>query len=141
MQFLSIATDMTQYKNLLSIAIVASCILLVINFGMRSSFGFFLQPISDSFGYGREVFAFSLALQNLCWGLFQPLAGAVADKYGTFRAVIGGSLLYSLGIYVTANAGSAMELRSEERRVGKECRSRWSPYHEKKKKKTTVERA
>ena len=101
---------MTQYKNLLSIAIVASCVLLVINFGMRSSFGFFLQPISDSFGYGREVFAFSLALQNLCWGLFQPLAGAVADKYGTFRAVIGGSLLYSLGIYVTANAGSAMEL-------------------------------
>jgi predicted MFS family arabinose efflux permease len=101
---------MSQYKNLLSIAIVASCVLLVINFGMRSSFGFFLQPISDSFGYGREVFAFSLALQNLCWGLFQPLAGAVSDKYGTFRAVIGGSLLYSLGIYVTANAGSAMEL-------------------------------
>ncbi len=66
--------------------------------------GFFMKPISETFGYGREVFAFSLALQNLFWGLSQPLAGAIADKFGTTKTVVAGALLYSLGLYVTANA-------------------------------------
>lgn len=110
LSFLSIATDMTQYKKLLSFAVIIACVLLAINFGIRSSFGFFLSPISESFGYGREVFAFSLALQNLCWGLFQPIAGAVADKYGTSKAIIGGTILYALGIYLTATADGASDL-------------------------------
>ena len=101
---------MTQYKKLLSFAVIIACVLLAINFGIRSSFGFFLSPISESFGYGREVFAFSLALQNLCWGLFQPIAGAVADKYGTSKAIIGGTILYALGIYLTATADGASDL-------------------------------
>jgi len=101
---------MTQYKKLFSFTIIAACVLLALNFGLRSSFGFFLQPISDSFGYGREIFAFSLALQNLCWGLFQPIAGAIADKFGTVKTLIIGSTLYSLGMYITATAGSTFDL-------------------------------
>ncbi len=103
---------MTQPKRLLSLAIILACILLAINFGLRSSMGFFMKPISETFGYGREVFAFSLALQNLFWGLSQPIAGAVADRYGSVKAIVGGSLLYALGLYVTANAGDSWDLHT-----------------------------
>lgn len=92
--------------KLLSLLVACACALLAINFGLRSSLGFFLAPVSAEFGYGREVFAFSLALQNLCWGLFQPIAGAFADRFGTSRAVLVGALLYALGLYVTSVADS-----------------------------------
>ena len=101
---------MSKYKNLLSIAIISACFLLIINFGLRSSLGFFLKPISDTFGYGREIFALSLALQNLCWGLFQPLAGAYCDKFGIRKTVFFGSVLYALGLFITANADGVFDL-------------------------------
>ena len=101
---------MSNTKKLLSGLIIFSCLLLVINFGLRSSMGFFLTPISEEFGYGREVFAFSLALQNLCWGLFQPVAGAFADKYGTFKTLVTGSIVYAAGLYFTSVAESAFDL-------------------------------
>jgi MFS family permease len=103
---------MIQTKRLLSLGIILACVLLAINFGLRSSMGFFMKPISESFGYGREVFAFSLALQNLFWGLSQPIAGAIADRYGAAKAIVGGALLYSLGLYVTANASGIWELHT-----------------------------
>ncbi|NRA55321.1 MAG: MFS transporter [Gammaproteobacteria bacterium] len=96
--------------KLLSVFVAFACVLLAINFGLRSSLGFFMAPISQEFGYGREVFAFSLALQNLCWGLFQPAAGAFADKFGTVRTLIIGALLYALGLYITSVSGSVWEL-------------------------------
>lgn len=95
---------MTQPAKLLSFVVVCACTLLAVNFGMRASFGFFMTPVSSHFGYGREVFAFSLALQNLCWGLFAPAAGAMADRFGTARTIYLGSALYALGLYVTATA-------------------------------------
>ncbi|MCP3688146.1 MAG: MFS transporter [Gammaproteobacteria bacterium] len=103
---------MKQYRRLLSFAIIMACLLLMINFGLRSSMGFFMKPISETFGYGREIFAFSLALQNLFWGLFQPVAGAFADRYGTVKVVIGGSLLYATGMYLAANSTSIWELHA-----------------------------
>jgi len=96
--------------KLLSVFVAFACILLAINFGIRSSMGFFMGPISTQFGFGREVFAFSLALQNLCWGLFQPFAGAIADRFGTAKVLVGGALLYALGLYVTATADSVLGL-------------------------------
>ena len=101
---------MSQHKKILSFAIALACVLLAINFGIRSSLGLFLKPVSETFGYGREVFAFSLALQNLFWGLSQPIAGAFADKFGTSRVIIVGTLFYSLGLYITATADSFMGL-------------------------------
>ena len=97
---------MSKPVKLLSLVVVCACVLLAINFGMRASFGFFMAPISSDFGYGREVFAFSLALQNLCWGLFQPVAGAIADRFGATKTIYIGSLAYALGLYVTATADS-----------------------------------
>jgi MFS family permease len=101
---------MAQHKKIISLAIALACVLLAINFGLRSSLGLFLKPVSETFGYGREVFAFSLALQNLFWGLSQPIAGAFADKFGTSRVIIVGTLFYSLGLYITATADSFMDL-------------------------------
>ncbi|WP_020679401.1 MFS transporter [Marinobacterium rhizophilum] len=98
--------------KLLSIFVAFACLLLAINFGLRSSMGFFMAPISETFGYGREIFAFSLALQNLCWGLFQPFAGAVADRFGTTRTLIGGAIVYALGLYITATADSIWALHT-----------------------------
>jgi len=101
---------MNQHRKIISLAIALACVLLAINFGFRSSLGLFLKPVSETFGYGREVFAFSLALQNLFWGLTQPLAGAFADKFGTARVIVVGTILYSLGLYVTATADSFISL-------------------------------
>ncbi len=103
---------MTKYKNLLSLAVICACMLLLLNFGLRASMGFFMKPISTEFGYGREVFAFSLALQNLCWGLFQPLAGAVADKFGSAKTIVAGALFYALGLYITSIADSPFLLHT-----------------------------
>ena len=101
---------MAQHKKIISLAIALACVLLAINFGFRSSLGLFLMPVSETFGYGREVFAFSLALQNLLWGLSQPIAGAFSDKFGTSRVVIVGTIFYSLGLYITAIADSFIGL-------------------------------
>ncbi|GAB3097471.1 MFS transporter [Aestuariicella hydrocarbonica] len=101
---------MSRPTKLFSLSIGLACLLLALNFGIRSSMGFFMAPISEEFGYGREVFAFSLALQNLFWGLFQPFAGAFADRYGTFKSLLIGAVLYALGLYVTASAEGVMGL-------------------------------
>jgi len=101
---------MSKNQKLLSSLIIFSCVLLVLNFGLRSSMGFFLNPISEEFGFGREVFAFSLALQNLCWGLFQPIAGAFADRFGTFKTLVFGAIIYAAGLYFTSIAESVFDL-------------------------------
>jgi MFS family permease len=101
---------MSRPVKLLSISIALVCLLLALNFGLRSSMGFFMAPISNQFGYGREVFAFALALQNLWWGLSQPIAGAFADRFGTLKTIWIGAALYALGLYVTATADGVFGL-------------------------------
>lgn len=103
---------MSSSVKLLSAFVAFACLLLAINFGLRSSLGFFMAPISDEFGYGREVFAFSLALQNLCWGLFQPITGAIADRFGTAKTLILGTVLYASGLYLTSVADSVWQLHT-----------------------------
>ena len=78
--------------------IVAGGAISLIGFGPRSVFGFFMNPISSEMGWGRDVFALSFALQQLMWGVGQPFAGAIADRFGTTRVLIGGALLYALGL-------------------------------------------
>lgn len=101
---------MSRPVKLLSFSIALVCLLLALNFGLRSSMGFFMAPVSNQFGYGREVFAFALALQNLWWGLSQPIAGAFADRFGTLKTVWIGAILYALGLYVTATADGVFDL-------------------------------
>jgi MFS family permease len=78
----------------------------MVAFGPRSSLGFFLTPMSSANGWGREVFAFAVAIQNLLWGVGQPFAGAVADRFGTNRVLIAGSLFYAAGLALMAVSSS-----------------------------------
>jgi predicted MFS family arabinose efflux permease len=92
------------------LAIACGAFIVLLSFGIRSSFGLFLQPISLDLGWGREVFALAMAIQNLLWGLSQPFVGAIADKWGTARTIIGGGLLYVLGVYLMSTTSSPPEL-------------------------------
>jgi MFS family permease len=80
------------------IVIACGCLVLCISFGARAGFGLYLQPISLEFGWGREVLSFSLALQQIVWGALGPLAGAIADRYGTGKVVAACGALYALGL-------------------------------------------
>ncbi len=83
--------------------------ILLLVLGIRQSFGLFLLPISMDRGWGREVVAFALALQNLVWGIAQPFAGALADRYGATGVLVAGGLLYFAGLLVMALAQSPVE--------------------------------
>jgi MFS family permease len=82
------------------------CLIAMMNFGPRSSLGFFLTPLSNANHWGRDVFAFALALQNLLWGIGQPLAGIIADRFGTARVICVGALMYGSGLALMAHATS-----------------------------------
>jgi len=84
------------------VVIVAGCVIAMVAFGPRSAAGLFMQPISDANGWGRDVFALAFALQNLLWGVAQPFAGAIADRFGMVRVMWGGALLYALGLVLMA---------------------------------------
>jgi len=83
------------------------CLIALISFGPRSTLGFFLTPMSSANHWGRDVFAFALALQNLLWGAGQPFAGIIADRFGTARVLCGGALMYAAGLALMAHADSA----------------------------------
>jgi MFS family permease len=89
---------------------VCGCLIGMMTFGPRSTLGFFLTPLSQAHGWGRDVFALALAVQNLLWGLGQPLAGAIADRFGASRVLSVGALLYAAGLVVMAYATNAAVL-------------------------------
>lgn len=86
--------------------VAAGSLISFLGFGIRTNFGLFLAPMSADLGWGREVFAFAIAIQNLMWGLGQPIAGMIADKFGTARVLAVGGLLYAVGIYGMSEATS-----------------------------------
>ncbi|WP_029006913.1 MFS transporter [Azospirillum halopraeferens] len=91
-----------QATRALGAIVVCGCLISLIGFGVRSSYGLFNAPLSEANGWGRDVFALALAFQNILWGLGQPFAGALADRYGPARVLAGGGLLYGLGVALTA---------------------------------------
>ncbi len=89
---------------------VCATSILALAIGIRLSFGLFLQPMSQTLGWGRETFAFAIALQNILWGVTQPLMGMLADKYGARKVVAMGGLGYCLGLYLMSQATSPLTL-------------------------------
>jgi predicted MFS family arabinose efflux permease len=81
---------------------------VTLSMGIRHGFGLFLQPLTMDRGWSRETFAFALAVQNLVWGLFGPLAGMVADRHGAFRVLLVGGLLYAGGLVLMALSTSGL---------------------------------
>jgi MFS family permease len=79
------------------IIITAGCIISIISFGVRSSMGLFTHPISEAYQWNREVYGLAMAIQNLVWGIMQPIAGAMADRFGPAKVVATGAVIYALG--------------------------------------------
>jgi MFS family permease len=86
------------------------CVVTLIAFGPRSTLGFFLTPMSSANHWGRDVFGLALGLQNLLWGIGQPLGGMIADRFGTIRVICGGAVLYIAGLVLMSHATSASML-------------------------------
>ena len=85
---------------------------LMLAIGTRQCFGLFLQPMTMDLGWSRETFGFAIAVQNIVWGLGQPFAGAVADKFGAARVIVAGGFFYALGLLLMAysTTGIAFDL-------------------------------
>jgi MFS family permease len=90
--------------------LLGSALILALSLGTRHGFGLFLPPMSAQFGWGREVFAFAIALQNLVWGLAQPFTGALADRFGAAKVVFIGGILYAAGLALMSLADSPASL-------------------------------
>ena len=89
-----------------TVVLVCGGLILTLGMGIRHGFGLFLQPMSADLHWGRETFALALAVQNLVWGVSQPFAGMLADKYGSGRVILGGALLYIAGLLMMAHPGA-----------------------------------
>lgn len=90
--------------------IFSGCLISAMTFGPRSVMGFFQLPMLAETGWDRTTFAVAMALQNLCWGFGQPVFGAIADRYGTWRVLFLSALLYAGGLYLMAVADAPIWL-------------------------------
>jgi MFS family permease len=92
------------------VIVICGSLIGMLTFGPRSSVGFFVQPFAQEFGWGRDVFALAFAVQNLLWGIGQPFAGAVADKFGSVRVLCVGALMYAAGLLLMRYSSTPLEL-------------------------------
>ena len=88
--------------------LICGAMIVTLSMGIRHGFGLWLQPITMDRGWTRETFAFALAVQNLAWGIAGPLAGGLADRFGAFRVLVAGSLLYASGLVLMALSTSGL---------------------------------
>jgi MFS family permease len=94
----------------IGVIVLCGCLIGIVSFGARAGFGLFLTSISAEFHWGREVFALSIAIQNLIWGLGQPFAGMLADKYGSGRVVAVGAVVYAAGVALMAYSSEPWQM-------------------------------
>ncbi len=95
---------MTKSASLFTPVLLVSCAIILVSFAIRASFGVFQIPIAEEFGWLRAEFSLAIAIQNLAWGIGQPIFGAVAEKIGDRRAIVIGAVVYALGLVLSANA-------------------------------------
>ena len=82
--------------------------IVTLSMGIRHGFGLWLQPITQAHGWSRETFAFAIAIQNIAWGTVGIFAGMLADRFGAFRVILAGALLYAAGLVGMAYAQSSI---------------------------------
>ena len=99
---------MLEEQKTLSTAQVLVCgaAIVTVSMGIRHGFGLWLQPITQEQNWSRETFAFALAMQNLVWGFAGIFAGMLADRFGAFRVIVAGAVLYAFGLLGMAYATS-----------------------------------
>ncbi|MFD2172858.1 MFS transporter [Rhodobacter lacus] len=91
-------------SRLISPVLIGGAIILMLGFAIRASFGVFQIPIATEFGWPRAEFSLAIAIQNLAWGIGQPIFGAIAERFGDRRAIVLGALMYALGLVLSAFA-------------------------------------
>jgi MFS family permease len=103
-------TATTTPRQTLSMTQVLICgaAIVTLSMGIRHGFGLWLQPITSDRGWTRETFAFAIAVQNLAWGIAGPFAGMLADRFGAFKVLLVGALLYALGLVGMALSTSGL---------------------------------
>lgn len=90
--------------TLITPVLIGGCIIIMIGFSIRASFGVFQIPIAHEFGWLRSEFSLAIAIQNLAWGFGQPIFGALAEKFGDRKAIIAGAIIYALGLVLSSYA-------------------------------------
>lgn len=109
---------MQSHARLFTPILIGGSLILLINFALRASFGVFQIPIAQEFGWPRAEFSLAIAIQNLAWGIGQPIFGALAERWGDRWAIILGAILYSGGLVLTAFATSPATMQLLEVMVG-----------------------
>ncbi|WP_323784333.1 MFS transporter [Thalassovita sp.] len=84
--------------------LIVGCVIILTGFAIRASFGVFQIPIAEDFGWLRSEFSLAIAIQNLAWGIGQPIFGAIAEKLGDRRAIVMGAVMYALGLVLSSYA-------------------------------------
>lgn len=100
----------TKWRTPMTVLVAGGGVVLM-TMGLRASLGLYLKPMSLDLGWGREVFALALAMQNICWGAVQPFTCAIAEKWGTGRVVAVGGILYASGLYIMSSAADPLTLQ------------------------------
>jgi MFS family permease len=98
--------------------LLVGCCIIVVSFAVRASFGVFQIPIADGFGWLRSEFSLAIAIQNLAWGIGQPIFGAIAERVGDRKAIILGALMYAAGLILSSFAISPQAHQMYEILVG-----------------------
>jgi len=94
----------TTRASLVTPVLVAGCLILMVSFAIRASFGVFQIPVAEEFGWARAEFSMAIAIQNLAWGIGQPIFGAIAERIGDRKAIILGALTYAAGLVLSSFA-------------------------------------
>jgi len=89
--------------------LMVGCIIIMVSFAVRASFGVFQIPIAEEFAWARSEFSLAIAIQNLAWGIGQPIFGALAEKIGDQKAIIIGAVVYAVGLLLSANSATPIE--------------------------------
>ena len=92
--------------------LISGCMLVLLSFGYRAGFGLFMQPMSEARGWGRDVLALALAVQNLSWGVFAIVAGGLADKFGNLKVLLAGVACYAIGMIAMAYSTTELSIIS-----------------------------
>ncbi len=105
-------------RSMFTPILIAGCIILMLSFAIRASFGVFQLPIAAEFNWPRSEFSLAIAIQNLAWGVAQPLFGMLSERFGDRRAIIVGALLYAAGLILTSFAMTPGQMQLYEVLVG-----------------------
>ena len=109
---------MDRNASLFTPVLIVGCVIILVSFAVRASFGVFQIPIADEFGWLRSEFSLAIAFQNLAWGIGQPIFGAIAERVGDRRAIVLGAIVYAIGLVLSAGSTTPLEHQAYSWLVG-----------------------